>query len=91
VLNRTPREVTVSLFRLPSILVVAWFGIITLVIAVTVAVGQPLTAASVAGWLALGCISSIVLITVVRGRGPARLSPVVARSNRVTPKSGPVN
>jgi hypothetical protein len=82
VLNRVPREVTVSLFRLQSLAVVTWFAVMLGVIGTSVALGVPVTAVGVASWLMLGSIPPLVLARVLRGSGQTTVSQVpVVRVN----------
>lgn len=69
-----------SLFRRQSLplLVAAWVAITIGVVGTSVALGVPVTAAAVAGWILLGGVPPIILLKVFRGAGLATMSPVVS-------------
>lgn len=68
-----------SLLRIQSLIVVSWFAVMIALIGTSVALGLPVTALAVAGWILLGSVPPIVLLKTFRGAGPATMSPVNAR------------
>lgn len=77
-----------SLFRRQSLslLVAAWFAVTIGVVGTSVALGVPVTAAAVAGWVLLGGVPPVLLLMVFRGPGPATMTPVMSTA---TPAPSP--
>ncbi len=75
-----------SLFRLQSLIVIAWFAVMLVVIGVSLATNAAVSGAGLAGWVLLGCIPPVVMLKIFRGPGPNTMSQVIAgaRRSRVT-------
>ena len=66
------------MLRAQFFLLAAWFGIMTAVVGTSIAMGVPVTSAGMAGWVVLGFIPPIALMTVFRGAGAPTMSQVIA-------------
>jgi len=75
-------EVIMSLVRIHTLVVGAWFIVALVVVTMSVVPGAPVTATQWAGSLALGAIWSVSVMTMLQGAPAGRMAPVVARARR---------
>ena len=71
-----------SLLRIHTIVVGAWFIVALVVVTMNVVLGVPVTATQSAGWLVLGAMWSISGVTLLRVAATGNMAPAVARTRR---------